>query len=689
MPKTTDQLKAFNRGEDRKSPGHLIPDGFLSRAQNVRFTSGVPVKINGFQRFLGGDGMPPDDGEVLFFAQHVLGAARLLLIVTNTNRCYTYDDATGTFTQRRRLPGTLGHHTWWVSSFGSTKIVGDGVNLPWRLETSGRVTPLPGRRLAGFESTETWTLPALGITDNGADTTEGLTAATSAFVEGTQGHRYTWAANTTAALINTTDGPWDIQTGPYATSPNFTTADPGAAQCHLRVFVNAGAGNFTGGHVQIGDNAGANYRRFYTPTTLASGENLLVMPFSASLTAGAAPTSASARFTVALTTSAVGTLDVTLDDAYVSYVNGGPVGADYGEVHKSILFQSGDTAVPFRVYFSNPNNPSYYTTTDSLDVFDKVSLDPRIEVRALKSFFDTLIVGTRNTVFGINGSNRDTFTISEQASGQGITDHRSLVPFGDTFLYRYKNRIYAYSVSNLQAVSLPVEPLLDVIDETVQSVSVRWIKRNALWFTYRDTSGTQRVLQWDYGSGQKAWSTLTIPARAVFPYVTTNGETELVTVNTDGVLYLQDMGAQFYDTDFSAVIETRWLGADTAPRVRKWLRAHLLFAAVPDTGVLVAWRTANHPAEFDSAAWSADVTLDQTSLAEGTFLDIGEYGRFFQLRVTQTESASLIYFTGSWISFDPHFKAPVGETGFVGEVFQTFQFDPPVNVRSYPLVRRT
>ena len=463
------------------------------------------------------------------------------------------------------------------------------MNLPWRLETSGRITPLPGRRLAGFESDETWTIGAT-FALVGADGVDGATAATSHFVEGTQGIRYTVGAVTTATVFNTAQGPFDVQTGPYATTPNFGTADPGHADVHLRVFVNAGNANYGGGHLQIGDNAGANVRRWYWPATLAAGENLLVLPYNASLVVGVAPTTAGVRTSITMTTAGAGTIDITFDDLYIAYTNGGPIGADMGEAHKSILFQSGVTTIPFRDFFSNPNNPSYFTPTDVLDIFDKVALDPRIEVRALKSFFDTLIVGTYNTIFGINGSNRDTFTISEQSSGQGISDHRSVVPFGDTFLYRFKNRFYAYSVSSLQAISLPEEPLLDVIDERQVTVGVRWIRQNAIWWTFLDSGGAQQVLQWDYGSGQKAWGTLTMTMLGVFPYTAPapTNTNELLTLGTDGLLYLQDRTGQFAGVDFSAVIETRWLGAETAAQVRKWLRAYLLFDTDPLIGVGVS-----------------------------------------------------------------------------------------------------
>ena len=780
MAATVDTLRAFNRGEDRKSPGHLIPDGFVAYAQNARFTDGVPEKVGGYVRFFStADGRPPDGGDVLFAVQHILGAARLFLLFTDSNRVYTYNDSLGTFTLRRRIPGTLDASEWWAVGFGATKIIGDSVNLPWRLDEDGRLTPLSGARMAGFEATETWALGGGGITDNGADTREDPIA----FIEGTQGHRFTWTSGANQRI--TLAGTFDIRTSPYGIAPNFTTADPGHAQVHLRVYVNSGQANYSSGFIQFDDGTDANYRRFAFPGALAAGENLLILNYSTSTTNGAPPTTGAARISLSIITGLGGTLDVTFDDLYIAYQNAGPIGADFGEVHKSILFQAGDDIDPFRIFFSNPNNPSYSTPTDTLDVFDKVALDAQIEIRGLKSFFDTLIVGTWNTIFGVNGSDRDTFTISEQSSGQGLSDHRSFAPYGDTFLYRFRSRIYAYSVSQLRAISLPIDPVLRAIDEDGTMVAMRWIKRNCFWFTYRSrnpiiaevpsalqvlaltviqdppglppfvvgaavhvsvasplfttahvgqyarsfgnegevlltvfnsatsmeaivratvpgggmTAGTwrfidpnaesfQRILQWDYGSGQQAWSELTIPAVAVFPYTSASEENELITLHEDGLLYLQDRGAQFDGVDFDAIIETRWLGAESAPRVRKWVEAQFLAETNNAVGMQVQWRVANSPGEMASAAWSAALTLNETSLAEGTIQNIGEYGRFFQVRVTQTTSVAVLAQVYPQLSADPFFKYTDDDPAFIGEEFRVFRLMPPLTVKSYPLRRR-
>src|SRR3990170_1416534 len=333
MPAVSTTLKALNRGEDRKSPGYLIPEGFVSRARNVRMPAGVPQKINGYARFFStADGRPPDGGTVLYFTQHIIGAANIILVVSSTGRAYQYDDTTGVFTLRRILPtatafGALGTATWWEVTFGSTKIIGDGANLPWRLGALGRLTPLAAAFVLGFEAAETWTLGGGTVTDNGADTTN--------FVEGAQGHRYTWDAGVTQTIFNNTKGPFDIQTSPYGVAPNFGTADPGLAAVRLRVWVTSGAANYTSGFIRFGNNAGTATRTFTFPGTLQAGENLLVLLASAAVDVGVPALTAIERITISLTTGGGGTLDVTFDDLLIEYLNAGPTGADVGEAHKS------------------------------------------------------------------------------------------------------------------------------------------------------------------------------------------------------------------------------------------------------------------------------------------------------------------------------------------------------------------
>jgi len=691
VPAIQDILKAMNKGEDRKSPGHLIPDGFLARATNVRFTDGVPERIRGYQALITSTGSRPPDGyPVLFAFQHVVGPSRWICMVTQSpvtvggpsgnrrNQIWVYNDSTGSWARARNFAVSDPKTRFWVCGFGNTKIFGglNTVQLPHRLEANGDVDLLHRKPILRFEGHETWN----GDVALTYDTTEGH------YIRGNMGLRGTFPAGAASVVWNEAQGPFDIQSSPYSVAPNFATASPGEGQCVINIFCNGGGANVTAGFVRFGDSASANYRQFNFVGPFADGQfNGIAVAYSASATVGAPPTTAAVRVTISVTVAASGSADLTLDELTIGYVDGPPGGSSCGETHKSILFVN-NPAVPFRTHFSNPNNPSYFTPTDVLDVFDKTSGDPRIEVRAYKSFFDTLIIGTQATLFGVNGSNRDTFTISEQAGAQGITDHRSLIGFGDTFLYRYKNRIYAYNVSQLQTVSLPEDPLLDAIAEGWQVRGMRWITGRLVAWVLQDNGGSKRILVWDYASGARAWATWDIMADDLVPYVNPAGVEQPLAI-IDGGLYLLDFPGMMLDSEFTSEIQTKWFGADTEPAVRKWLRAVLAATVNSGGSVAASWRYADFPRQFDTATWSAASTLDATSLEEGTFFDLGEVARFAQVRV-QFLTSTTIGARMTLLPGDTSVTLPIGQGGWGAEVLRGFRLTPPLTVKSYVLPRR-
>jgi hypothetical protein len=344
------------------------------------------------------------------------------------------------------------------------------------------------------------------------------------------------------------------------------------------------------------------------------------------------------------------------------------------------LFGVADS-VPYRVAFSNAINPSYFTPTDVLDVFGQTPVDKRVEDTNLYSFFDTLLVGTRNTVFGVTGFDRTTFVISEQSAGQGMAVG-GIVPFADSFLYAFQNRLYAYSAAQLQAISSPEDPLLVGLDESVPIFGVRWPQWDTMWFAIKLRDGTRTILAYDYGSGARAWATHDIPARQIYPYVSTTGVPTLMTLHTDGRLYLQDRGGTFGGASFTSEIVTKFFGVETSRNIRKWWDATLLAFYNPDTTMTFQFRVADDPSQFDNAAWSAPFTLDATSLAEGLRPPIGERGRFCQLRFQYSTSTTVHFHLYPDVA-DPYMLFGTTEAGASsGPLLQNWRLVPPLVLRS-------
>lgn len=109
--------------------------------------------------------------------------------------------------------------------------------------------------------------------------------------------------------------------------------------------------------------------------------------------------------------------------------------------HKNILFLSGNTTNPSRLYFSSLTDITDFTATDFIDV----NTSDGSKIRGLISAFDSLYIFKDNSIWRLSGSDRDSFVLEKMVDNIGTLSHQSLaIAGGVIYFVTGQNDIAAY-----------------------------------------------------------------------------------------------------------------------------------------------------------------------------------------------------------------------------------------------------
>lgn len=99
--------------------------------------------------------------------------------------------------------------------------------------------------------------------------------------------------------------------------------------------------------------------------------------------------------------------------------------------HKNILFLSGNTTNPSRVYFSALGDITDYTVTDFFDV----QTNDGGKVRGLVSAFDALYIFKDKSIFRLTGGDRDSFVLEKMVDNIGTLSNKSIAVLGNLIFF--------------------------------------------------------------------------------------------------------------------------------------------------------------------------------------------------------------------------------------------------------------
>jgi hypothetical protein len=120
------------------------------------------------------------------------------------------------------------------------------------------------------------------------------------------------------------------------------------------------------------------------------------------------------------------------------------------------------------------------------------------------------------------------------------------------------------------------------------------------------------------------------------------GQERLLTIGYTGRVLRQNSGTSFDGTAITAYITSPWLSARKPESIKTWLDAFCNYQT--NTGnLIVEYRLADHPRQFDAATYTTAATIDMAVVGEYGRLFVGDQAKWIQFRLRTVGARSSIY----------------------------------------------
>ena len=389
----------------------------------------------------------------------------------------------------------------------------------------------------------------------------------------------------------------------------------------------------------LGDTAGTNYFQLNADAWGIGGEgwNEVSVLKSAFTTVGSPDWGniAQVMFTLDATS---GTVEMTVDDLYMIYAD------DY--VMPPVQFLSNWKNMVIGGYAQDYKSGVVFSPVSGPDEYDPNALiyvdeNDGTNITGLYPYYDLFLVFKDNSVHTLSvrltGITYPDFVfgLKRVTNEHGCSSHRALVEAGGKIFIPWRGNIYQFEGFGTVKISYRVDPTLTDFAPTylhnMQGIPYRF--KNIVYWFWTPSGGTTNTSGIIYDYQEKAfipWSGDVVHgAETVFE----NGTEYALTANGTGEILHQHAGTTFDGTSISTVIPMPWVSAGAPHGAVSWREVQIPYDS--GTGnMIVQYRTANHPREFDTATWHTAGTIDMSVADEYGRVWIGERSRWLQLRVT-------------------------------------------------------
>lgn len=662
-------FKDMRRGVDSVSGPLELGDGFVADCQNVNFNGGFPTRLTGsilhdtnmiteaanetiwFDRYIPGSGTSryiwgERDGEV--FIWNAAGNARIQVRTGLTS--YSAGD--------------------WASTvqLGDYMLVSDATNGNWKWDGSNYI-PVGAKMICDMDSSEDsdWT--------NGSTETttirEGIQSRSTGTLDG--------SANADITMTFNPSGTQDLQLGLLQAKNYIVTAtDHSTAVAIFHFFINlSNATNFnatgTDSFFRIQSTAGSAYLQFDADTwgTLANGWNEVNLTVTAGDETGTFDMSAvdSVVFEIQ---SQTGDLIAIIDDCYVTYLAAArmPGGQINGQYRNMFLVGRPNAATP-----TAPSSGAGTTFTPSDYLYSKISAPDEWDANALLPisandgdkitgtypYFDQMIVGKDNSIHTLavrtEGTTYPSYVWNTRrvTIEHGVSSHRSMIEGAGRVYMWWQDSLYAYEGIGTKKISYPVDTTLDDRDraELDRITAGRLRDENILWWFWPSNGNTtvDKGIIFNYQEqafliNAEPFDTSTGSGVALAKTVFDAGVEHLLTVHYNGRICRQNSGTSWADVSATSAIASYvtlpWVSGGEQDQLMYW--AELLVQFQTNTGSLVVeYRIADHPREFDAASYSTAVSLNMATTDSFGRVLIGDVSRWIQLRFRTSAAPFSVY----------------------------------------------
>lgn len=359
-----------------------------------------------------------------------------------------------------------------------------------------------------------------------------------------------------------------------------------------------------------------------------------------------------AAITDVLINNADASNDLYFDDLYFLYANAPPA-ALVGTAHKDRIVLGGaptagvnsDPALS-TLFWSPASKPDEFPSTNTQVISGGAqSLSRTNRISVLREYGDAVMIGTQNCIFAWTIGTDGTPSRSVITTETGIDSPRAIseTPSG-SLLFPWQHGLYILRQTGRNYVSQKIAPILKDIwleepwwtvsakDEQTKTIRI-WFRELAENETVTPTATANGVV-FDYvrsqDTGGAVWpSRMTqLADYAVEAYV--NGRRE--------VLYCKFNSPQIWRMGVTAggsleySVNFPWMGTQTRDKLTRWIGINVAYSST--TPVRVFARYANHPQEFDTAAFEEQQSLlDSPTISDPAHIPFGQSAKYVQIRL--------------------------------------------------------
>lgn len=670
------------KGLDSKSSPTAVQDGHVPDLQNLDLPGGVPTRMDGATIYTSGTvqstidslgavtidslgaitidslgtsasvtGMVyPGGVEPTLFAQYRGSTGQLDYIAGGVDgHVRRWNGTTGVFDSLRRDLSTA-NTTWWSwTRLADYVIASNRVDGTWKFDGT-RFIPLGAKHIADFETTETW------AGTGSADTTR--------IKQGVQGRLFT----STGAAISGTRTPslaLDLTTG-LLEARTYGTGD----RIHFWLYLDAAINlDRTNTFLRLGDVADANYFQASgtvmeaTVTQFVNGWNEVSILKSAFAITGAPNWNNIAKVTIQVDSTGATTVNATFDDMYMVYDVRMP-GVQVLSNYLNMVLGGRSTADPSSVHFTRANAPDDYNASATFLIDE----NDGFEVTGIGRLYNQAPIFKGHSVSTLTGdlTNRVypdyALQITHVTSEHGCTSHRSIIEWNNNLYYWFQmetgSEVYKYTGLGTAKVSYWIDPTLASTNAAEPHRVTGGIlhEENQMFWWYPPSGSSQnsRGIRYDYVL--EAFIPTVGQTVALVLQAVETGQERLLTIGYTGRVLRQNSGTSFDGTAITGYITSPWFSAKRPETMKAWLEALANYQT--NTGnLIVEYRLADHPRQFDAAVFTTAATIDQAVVGEYGRIFVGDQSRWMQVRLRTVGAAFSVYppfWTGRAVDLGRH-----------------------------------
>lgn len=619
------------KGLDSKSEPTATDQDHLADLQNVDLRAGTPNRMNGFDNAAASMSIPAGAEPTLLARWYPSdGSTPDYVFAARDGHVYWWTGSAMESLRRGLSTSTSQTHYWTWTSLGDYLIIANRTDGNFKYD-GDRLLPLGAKYIADMESGEaTWS---------------GGAAETTTVREGAQARSLTASAGGTASMTLTPATAWDLINGQLQ-GKDYATSD------YINFQVNFDtAANLTpaSSYIRFGDSADTAYFQLTADNwgTLVDGWNQIHVLKSAFATTGAPVWSSIAKMTLFTDADPATSVVSIFDDVYMIYASVMP-SCQYVTNFKNMVIGARTSANPSDFHFSKVSAPDEY---DASAVFP-VSENDGQTITGLHPYYNQVLVTKDNSLHSIGGSVAGTVYPNYRlehllvTTEHGCSSHRTLVEAGNMIYMLWRNEVHRYKGVGTEKVSYRVDPTLDGIEKSrlEQAHATRYRTRNIIAFFYTPSGGTQNTRRIDYGYIEDGWAPVSGMTMALSGTVYVSGTEYFATAEYGGDIMLQDTGSDFDGDAITAYVTLPWTSAQQPDEMKTWDELYLPYQT--NTGsLIVEYRIADHPREFDAASYTTAETINMATVQNEGRVRVGARSRWIQIRL-RTVGAS-------WVQYGP------------------------------------